>query len=138
MKKTFYDLMSNSAEIRGRVDKAIYHGCVVDELLRSCADCGGDLIKRFDDKDEALKALSNYTTIIREYGYHFFLVEEFYVEENTYDIDEDGDEEWIEGGDVWEYSSMPEEYRHEFCTFRWNEKINRYEMLEGEEVEEDD
>ena len=135
MKKTFFEIRINSAEIRGRVDGAIYHGCICDEQIRSNADCGGELVARYDEKEEALAALSDRETMIREFGYHFFFVEEFFIEENTYDIDEDGDEEWIEGGDVWGYSAMPDELSHDHKTYRWNEKFGRYVEIEEDEEE---
>lgn len=127
MKKTFYELRSNAAEIRGEASKSIYHGCVYDALLNRCADCGGELIARYESKEDALSALANHETFIREYGHHFFLVKEFYIEENAYEIDEDGDEEWIDGGGIYAYGVMPAELIHDSQVYRWNEQLDRYE-----------
>ena len=64
-----------------------------------------ELIGSFEDKEEALAELRKYESDIRTFRTAIgtmYLVTEFYVEENTYD--DDGD--FIEGGDIWDYSQM--------------------------------
>lgn len=65
-----------------------------------------ELIKAFDNKEDALEELQKYKSSITIHNYNgtLYLVEEYYVEENVYD-DED-EEEWLSGGDVWEFSKM--------------------------------
>ncbi len=70
-------------------------------------DCDPELIKSFDNKDEAIEELKKYKSDIRELKGNlgtYYEVTEYYIVENTYD--EDGD--FVEGGDVWEFTEMQE------------------------------
>ena len=99
MKK--FELMKNDIEINWRDKDKIVEGCTLIQ-----GDCDPELIKSFDNKDEALEELKNYKSDIRELKGNlgtYFEVTEYYIVENTYD--EDGD--FVEGGDVWEFSQMP-------------------------------
>lgn len=99
MKK--YELMKKDIEINWRDKDKIVEGCTMEQ-----GDCDPELIKSFDNKDEALEKLKNYKSDIRELKGNlgtYFEVTEYYIVENTYD--EDGD--FVEGGDVWEFSQMP-------------------------------
>lgn len=112
MNKTVYQLMKNSAEIRFP-HRASTATAARDVLKPGCTLDGNDLypveIKRFPSKEDALKALAACgETFVRVFD-RFFEVEEFYVEENVYSIDEDGDEDFVECAGVWEYSPMPSE-----------------------------
>lgn len=93
MKK--YELKSATAEIRKW--NQIKEGCTLD-------DSEPQLIKSFDDKEEALEELKKYETSVRALSDAigtYYLVEEYYVEENEYD-----EEGWISGGDVWAFSNL--------------------------------
>jgi hypothetical protein len=99
MKK--FELFKNDIEINWRDKDKIVEGCTMEQ-----GDCDPELIKSFDNKDEALKELKNYKTDIRELSGNlgkYYEITEYYIQENTYD--EDGD--FVEGGDVWEFSQMP-------------------------------
>ena len=89
MKK--FILFRNECEV-----KEVYEGCTTDRC-----DTNPEVIKTFDDKDEALKELENYTTQVTDYR-SYYLVEEYYVEEQ--EQDEDGN--FLDGGDIWEYSKI--------------------------------
>lgn len=91
MKK--FILFRNECEV-----KNYYEGCTVDR-----DDINPEVIKTFDNKDEALKELQNYNTSVTEFR-NYYLVEEYYVEEQIQD--EDG--EFVDGGDIWEYSKVKE------------------------------
>ena len=96
-----FELMKNTIEINWKDKAKITEGCTLDQ-----GDCDPELIKSFDNKDEALEELKNYKSDIRELKGNlgtYFEVTEYYIVENTYD--EDGD--FVEGGDVWEFSQMP-------------------------------
>ena len=95
-----YELRSASVEVRKFSD--IKEGCTCSVDLQNQDYF---LIKSYDDKEEALKELKKYNTTISTLSDHlgrYYLVEEFFVEENEYD--EDGD--WISGGDIWEFSKI--------------------------------
>ena len=84
----------------------IRHGC-------ACEHPDPTVIAAFRTKEEALAALKAYKSSARHYeGWvkPYWFVTEFWVEENTYRIDEDGDADWIEGGDVWEYADWDEDF----------------------------
>lgn len=95
MKK--YELKKNSIEIK-KADVA--QGCAVNDM-----NAEPEVVKSFDNKDDALNELKNYSTEIRDFSSPvgtMCSVTEYFVEENEYD--EDG--EWISGGDVWEISEI--------------------------------
>ena len=91
MKK--FILFKDHAEV-----KNYYEGCTLDKV-----DNYPEVIKTFDNKDEALEELKKYNTQVTDYR-NYLLVEEYYVEEQ--EQDEDG--EFVEGGDIWEYSKLEE------------------------------
>ena len=97
-----FELMKNDIEINWRDKAKITEGCTLDQ-----GDCDPELIKSFDNKDEALEELKNYKTDIRELSGNlgkYYEITEYYIQENYYD--EDGN--FVEGGDIWEFSEMPE------------------------------
>lgn len=96
-----YELKKDSIEVRYKDRKEIKPGIVLTADNQEL-----ELIKCFDDKDEALEQLRKYKSSITKHTYNgtIFVVEEYYVEENIYD-DEDEDE-WLSGGDVWDFSKM--------------------------------
>ena len=62
-------------------------------------------MEKFDTLEEAKKELKRYKTTIKEASGNngiFYVVTEYCIEENEYDEDD----EWVAGGDVWEYSEM--------------------------------
>lgn len=96
-----YELKKDSIEVKYKDRKEIKPGVVLTSDNQE-----PELIKAFDSKEEALEELRKYKSSITEHAYNgtLYVVEEYYVEENTYD-DEDEDE-WISGGDIWEFSKM--------------------------------
>ena len=104
MKETRYELKTASVEVGTR--KEIVNGCAHEHPDPT-------LIAAFRTKEEALDALRQYRSTARHYdGWvrPYWFVTEYWVEENTYQIDEDGDADWIDGGDVWEYAEWDEDY----------------------------
>lgn len=91
MKK--FILFKNQSEV-----KNYYEGCTLDKR-----DIYPEVVKAFDNKDEALKELEKYTTQVSDYN-NYYLVEEYYIEEQ--EQDEDG--EFIDGGDILDYSKLEE------------------------------
>lgn len=96
-----YELKKDSIEVRYKDRKEIKPGVVLIADNRE-----PELIKAFDNKGEALEELRKYKSNITKHTYNgtLYLVEEYYVEKNTYD-DED-EEEWLAGGDICEFSKM--------------------------------
>ena len=97
-----FEIKKNTIEIAYKKRKEITEGCTLTQ-----SDQEPEVIKSFESKEDALRELNKYQSEIQiHYGNagKFYSVTEYYVEENEYD--EDG--EWIGGGDVWEFSKMPE------------------------------
>lgn len=100
MKK--YELRKNTREISYKERNEITEGCTLNQM-----DQEPEIIESFDSKEEALKKLENKESEICQLSGGagaYYSVTEYYVEENEYD--EDG--EWVEGGDVYGFSKMPE------------------------------
>lgn len=89
MKK--FILFKNECEV-----KKYYEGCTTDR-----SDTNPEVVKTFDNKEEALEELKNYKTNINDFR-SYYLVEEYYVEEQTQN--EEG--EFVDGGDIWDYSKI--------------------------------
>lgn len=99
MKK--FEIVQNYREINWRNKEEIEEGCTTKQDNQQAK-----VLESFDNKDEALQELWKYRTDITEYSGSagtYYAITEYYVEENVYN--EDG--EWVEGGDIWEYSKMP-------------------------------
>lgn len=95
-----YEIRKNTREISYKKRAEIKEGCTLEQDNQE-----PEIIKIFDDKDEALNELKLYKSDICKLSGgagSYYLITEYYVEENEYD--EDG--EWINGGDVWEFSKM--------------------------------
>ena len=111
MKKTFYELYVEKFEMSKSNFKKFRS---IEKFYHSQSDFFPELQTRFLTKEEAItefkKRRYNIPDIMK--GIEYPLTGEIrYIEKNTYDIDEDGNEEWIEGGD-WidvSYPIMPEE-----------------------------
>lgn len=64
-----------------------------------------DLIKSFDNKEDALKELEKYEadlSLQSNGNYKYFTVEQYFVIEAEYDEDD----EWIAGGDIWGWTPL--------------------------------
>lgn len=99
MKK--FELIRNTVEIPFIKKSTIKEGVT---LANEC-DQYPEIIKSFSTMEEANEELKKYKSTIQELssgGGKYYLVEEFYVEENTYD--DDGD--WLDGGNVWAFSKF--------------------------------
>lgn len=98
-KVTRYELKTASAEIKNFDLQG--HGYCTDHP-------DPQLIAAFRTKEEALDALRAYRCTARHYdgfyGKPYWFVTEYWVEENTYAVDEDDCLEWHDGGDIWEYA----------------------------------
>lgn len=92
MKK--YELKKCSREIIGLEN--IYAGCTVDS-----DNYDPEILKSFLEKEDALETLKEYKTNIQKLS-SSYRVTEYYVEEAEYDEDN----EWISGGDIWEFSNL--------------------------------
>lgn len=109
MEKKLFELKKETREI-GKTEfqkniKKAYKGITLDQ-----ADRIPEIIKSFETLEKAKEELKNYSSSVRYESYNgVYLFEEFYIEENIYEVDEDGDLEWIEGGDIWEFSEFKEE-----------------------------
>ena len=96
-----YEIIKNTREISYKNRKEIKEGCTLEQ-----DNMMPEIIKSFDNKDEALKELKSYESDIKRLSGAagtYYNVTEYYVEENEYD--ENG--EWVSGGDVWSISKMP-------------------------------
>lgn len=97
-----FEIRKESVEINYKNRFDIKEGITLQDV-----DCvhNPELIEIFDTLEEAREALKKYKTSIRTFKATLgtiFLVTEYYIEENVYD--EDG--EWIEGGDVFDFTPM--------------------------------
>lgn len=95
-----YEIRKNTREISYKKRAEIKEGCTLDQF-----DQDPEIIKSFDDKDKALSELKQYKSEIHKLSggaETYYVVTEYYVEENEYG--EDG--EWVNGGDVWEFSKI--------------------------------
>lgn len=97
-----FEIVKNTIEVK---KGEIKEGCTID-IERTVQE--PEKLESFDTKEEALKALANYQSKVRELSGHlgiYYEVTEYYIEENDYD--EDG--EWVSGGDIHAFSKMPEQ-----------------------------
>lgn len=95
-----YELKECVREVKYKERKEIVKGCTVDQ-----EDYESTLIKSFDSKEDALEELKKYKSSIHEFSSNIgrcYEVTEYFVEEVEYDEDD----EWIAGGDIWEFSEM--------------------------------
>ena len=98
MKK--FELRENSIEVSWKNRKTIKEGITTTQ-----DDQSPEIIASFDSLEDAKNELQKYKSNIIELSGgagKYYLVEEYYIEENIYD--EDG--EWLEGGDIWEFSKI--------------------------------
>ena len=98
MKK--FELRKNSIEVSWKNRKTIKEGITTTQ-----DDQYPEIVKSFDNLEDAKNELQKYKSNIRELSGgagKYYLIEEYYIEENTYD--KDG--EWLEGGDIWEFSKI--------------------------------
>ena len=133
MKK--YELKKATAWIEYKDRRTIEEGCTRDENV-NCNDDSA-VLKSFDNREDALKALEAYETDIRKYSYvnTFYEVTEYYVEENEYEYSEVGENcEWTSGGDVLEFSKINIEVR-DFDTGETIANCSSY--LQAEKVQQD-
>lgn len=93
-----YELKKDSIEVKHKDRKEIKPGVVL-----TAYDKEPELIRAFGNKEDALEELKKCKSSITKLS-GYYLVEEYYVEENEYS--DDDEEEWMTGGDVWEYSKM--------------------------------
>lgn len=99
MRRIKFELVKNEIEIGYRKKGEIVEGCTLNSDNQY-----PEIIKSFDNKDDAIEELKNYKSEIVEMNGNFgkyFVVTEYYVEESFYD--EDGD--FIEAGDVLKFST---------------------------------
>lgn len=99
-----FNLIKNAIEIKKRNDRRkIKQGVTLER-----DDQFPEIIKGFDNKEEALKALDELTTTIHDHGSYYY-VEEYYIEE-TKEVEECG--ETVEYSDgIWAFSKLPERWR---------------------------
>lgn len=98
---THYEIMENSKEFSYKDRNKIKEGCTIYDGISSPFT-----IKTFDNIDDALNEIKNYKSGVRELkgaAGTYYDVTEYYIEENTYDADN----EWIKGGDIHGISKMP-------------------------------
>lgn len=100
-----FNLVKNAIEIKKRNDSRVIKRGVTLER----DDQFPEIIKDFDNKEEALKALDELTTTIHDYGL-YYRIEEYYVEEVIIITDEYGEEVEINDG-IWALSKLPKNWR---------------------------
>lgn len=103
MKK--YEIRRVDAEVALKDRKMIEPGMAQQYNIEKSGNGDTDLIASYDSIEEAKADLKNRKSSVRltsSFSSKYYLVEEYFIEENEYD--EDG--EWINGGDIWEYSEM--------------------------------
>lgn len=91
-----FDIVKNSVEVSFKERKSIREGISV-----SRDDYTEEVEKSFKNAEDALLELQNHKTEIKEGG-GVYDVEEYYVQENKYDMDG----ELLENGDILQFSKM--------------------------------
>ena len=147
MTKNYFELVRerNQLTIDSRyIERELVPGCT----LSASGDHEPETIKRFEREEDALEALKAYESdvrfvgVIRGSGRWVINVEEYRVEDHTYEIDEDGEEQpafcecfWVCGT-----SRMPEEISLGGHEYRWIEAgaHSRYEFVDLADAEEDE
>lgn len=106
MKKKYFELIRGNDEIKAReMARAQKRDLNPENLLRRGFDVDVlDVIGRFDTLDEAREALKNFTPSCRYCSgpVPFYELEYAYIDENTYDVDEDGEEEFLSSDGGWD------------------------------------
>lgn len=94
-----YEIKKGYEEISWKDRKKIMPAVAVQVI-----DSDPELIASFDTLEEAKNELKKYESVVWLTGGSnpYYDITEYYIEENEYN--EDGD--WIDGGNVWEYSKM--------------------------------
>lgn len=98
MKK--YEIRRNRIEVAWKNRKEIKEG-----ISLTADSQEPEIVESFDTLEDAKASLQKYKSNIRELSGvagKYYLVEEYYIEENSYDEDE----EWVEGGNVLEFSKI--------------------------------
>lgn len=90
--KTLFEVIKNTREIK----KAEQIKC---GITLSADNQYPETIKSFNTLEDAKIELKKYQSQIFK-GSGFYEITEYYVQENVYDEDD----EWIDGGDVWEFA----------------------------------
>ena len=98
MKKTAYEVKEVRIETRdGKNPLNVFNNASNQDTY---------LIKRFDTLEEARAFFATVKTDVRSMD-RYFLHTGKIIEQNEYEIDENGEEEWIAGGDWWDFE-IPE------------------------------
>lgn len=97
-----YEIIENTRNVKYSNRNQIADGCTLEQDNQFPR-----IMESFDNKADALEALKKYEgkvyKVLGNTG-AYFEVTEYYVEKNEYD--EDG--EWIGGGDICEFSGLPD------------------------------
>lgn len=135
MKATKFEIRTRTSETRvTRSIDMICPGCTSDF---ASVNQDSALIAAYDDLASAKAALAKRESSIRFFqsaGMQYVSVSEYWIEQNIYDIDEDGDAEWIDGGDIIDFSAMPEEIEWRANAYRWDATASRYQI---DDIKED-
>lgn len=103
MKK--YEIRYVTAEVALKDKELIKPGMAQQYNIDKNGNGDTELITSYDTVEEAktdLKNRKSSVSLTSSFSNKYYLVEEYFIEENEYD--EDG--EWISGGDIWGYSEM--------------------------------
>lgn len=90
-----YEIICNTAEIKSKKD--IKELCTRDQTWQDPVT-----EESFDNKEDALKALEKYSCTVQKMS-RYYLVTEYYIEENEYNGDE-----WVSGGDIIDVAKQKE------------------------------
>lgn len=109
MEITKYELVRETREFNSREIKEIAPGCVCNQT----GDRFDEVLKYFDTKTEALEELKNFQSnisFVQGFSKSWYEVEEFYVRVGVYEFDPDEPDtweyNWVDGGDICEFSEM--------------------------------
>lgn len=99
-----FEIRENSMEVSWSNRHKITQGCTVNN---DNTQQYPEILESFDNEYDAVKELSKYNSTVEEMRGNtgtYYIVTEYYVEENEYD--EDG--EWVGGGDIVTFAKLPE------------------------------
>ena len=131
MKKTVYEIRKSSIELiymRPEDLSAVVAGCSIYD------DPEPELIKRFEDRTEALETFADYKSEFSymHYTFHYIYVYEYALFEEELEIDEEGEEEYVDCSELIALSPMPEEIRPISQLFRYSKDRQQWEAVEEE------
>lgn len=140
MKKiNVFELKHDCAEIKFpsfRCDMDEYLEGLTASALFDQADSDPEFIESFNTLEEARAALkkcgNSSIKTLSNHGLPYLFIDGYWIEENVYEIDEDGDREFLECGGCWGCSEFEDGEEIDFgVKYIWSSNDKRWNEFEG-------